>query len=282
MVERVASIVGARPAAWRGMQHGHTEAHTFVFALPNGESVFVKQATDAQTAVWLRRERSVYETVQAEFLPHLIGWDEDGLPLLVVEDVSGGHIAPPWSGETIERVRSVLDELAATGMPDGFPALEQYPRPLKRWNEIAEDREAFLKLGLVNADWFDRALPELIAAEAGAALAGNALVHSDVRSDNICFYGKRTVLVDWSWACRGNAKFDLVSWLPSLHAEGGPVPWNILVDEPELIAMQAGYLAHRVIQPGEQDPAIRELQLAQLRSALPWATKALGVDAELV
>ena len=57
MVERVASIVGARPAAWRGMQHGHTEAHTFVFALPNGESVFVKQATDA--GVQLKDENGV-------------------------------------------------------------------------------------------------------------------------------------------------------------------------------------------------------------------------------
>src|SRR6185295_5389179 len=164
MIERVARIAGSRPASWRAVHQGHTEAHTFLLALPNGESVFAKQATDAQTAMWLRRERSVYETVQAEFLPRLIGWDEAGLPLLVVEDVSGGHVAPPWSGETIKRVRTVLDELAATAMPDGFPALENYPRPLKRWNEIAEDREAFLRLGLVNTGWLERALPKLIAA----------------------------------------------------------------------------------------------------------------------
>lgn len=278
IIERVGKLAGSRPVKWRGVNQGHTAAQTFVAVLANGESVFVKQASDAQTAAWLRRERTIYETVRADFLPRLMGWSENGLPLLVLEDVSGGRTAPPWNDDAIKSVRTVLDKLAATLMPAEFPALENYPRRLKRWNEIACERDAFLRLGLVRADWLEHSLPVLIAAEDDAVLTGSSLVHSDIRSDNICFLADRTVVVDWSWACRGNSKFDLVSWLPSLHAEGGPAPWDMLLEEPGLIAMQAGYLAHRVMHPGEQDPAICRLQLDQLRSALPWASKALRLE----
>ncbi len=69
------------------------------------------------------------------------------------------------------------------------------------------------------------------------------------------------------------------AWLPSLHAEGGPPPWSYTINEPELIATIAGYFAYRAWQPPhKQGPAIRQLQLAQLRSALPWAAMALGLD----
>src|SRR5262249_10334661 len=156
---------------------------------------------------------------EAAFLPRLVGWDGSGFPILVVEDVSGRRTAPPWTGEAIARVRSVLGELAATAMPNDFPSLENYPKRLKCWREIVRSASSFLQLGLVTKVWLKRALPMLIDAESRARLSGSALVHSDVRSDNICFHAERTVLVDWAWACRGNATFDLVSWLPSLHAE---------------------------------------------------------------
>jgi len=272
LVERVQRLESRREA-----RAGHTTAQTFVVRLANRDSIFVKRAVDAETAAWLRREYRIYETVQADFLPRLVGWDGNGLPVLAVEDVSGGRTAPPWTAQSIAQVRSVLEGLAATAMPNDFPSLENYPKRLKCWREIERSAPSFLQLGLVTEGWLKYALPMLIDAESRARLSGSALVHSDVRSDNICFHAERTVLVDWAWACRGNATFDLVSWLPSLHAEGGPQPWEILDDEPALVAMHAGYLAERVTCPGKQDPEIRTLQLAQLDSALPWATKLLGL-----
>ena len=67
-----------------------------------------------------------------------------------------------------------------------------------------------------------------MAAEAEAVLDGTDLLHLDVRSDNLCFVGSRAVLVDWNWACRGNGLVDLAGWVPSLHAEGGPLPESCL------------------------------------------------------
>jgi Phosphotransferase enzyme family len=279
VLDRVKAIVGAVPITWRSMSKGHTAAECWVMQFENGSTAFVKHATDDQTAESLTAERRICELVRERFLPKFIGWDDHESPILVLEDVSAGQTAPPWSQEYIDRVFYLLDTLAAMKMPENVPALANYPEPFNGWQQIARDRYAFSELGLVSAEWLDHALPELVEAEIGVDLGGNSLVHTDMRSDNICFHQDRTILVDWSWACRGNPKFDLISWLPSVHAEGGPPPWEFTVDEPELIAMQAGYLANRASRPPiDQDASIRQLQLAQLRSALPWAAKALGIE----
>jgi Ser/Thr protein kinase RdoA (MazF antagonist) len=123
-------------------------------------------------------------------------------------------------------------------------------------------------------------LATLINAERTIRLDGDALVHMDVRSDNLCFHGERTLLVDWNWARRGNPAFDRIAWLPSLHMEGGPPPWSLTLGEPEIIAAIAGYFASRAfLSPPEHPagPAIRTLQRRQLESALPWAARALGL-----
>jgi aminoglycoside phosphotransferase (APT) family kinase protein len=55
-------------------------------------------------------------------------------------------------------------------------------------------------------------------------LAGDSLVHVDIRSDNLCLRNSCAVIFDWNQASIGNPLFDLAEWLPSLAAEGGPPP----------------------------------------------------------
>jgi hypothetical protein len=38
----------------------------------------------------------------------------------------------------------------------------------------------------------------------------------------------RAILVDWNWTRIGNGFFDVAGWLPSLHADGGPLPEAVL------------------------------------------------------
>jgi hypothetical protein len=71
---------------------------------------------------------------------------------------------------------------------------------------------------------------------------------------------------------------DLAFWLPSLHAEGGPPPEASLPDAPEWAAMVSGFFAARAGLPLiPSAPQVREVQLFQLRTALPWAVRALGL-----
>jgi Ser/Thr protein kinase RdoA (MazF antagonist) len=116
-------------------------------------------------------------------------------------------------------------------------------------------------------------------AEGAAPLDGAATLHMDVRSDNLCVLGDGVVLVDWNWVSVGNAAFDVAAWLPSLASEGGPEPEAIMPDaHPGFAAMLAGYfLSHACLPPIEQAPHVRALQLAQARTALPWAARLLDL-----
>lgn len=275
---RVEKITGAKPTSWRHIDRGYTVAERWVMLLDNGTSVFMKVATNENTIGWLRDEAKVYGSIHGDFLPKFIGWDDGEFPLIVLEDLSAGTWSWEWSHGYIQRVLNTLDKVANTQLPQDFPELTWMSEKLTGWQEVAEDPSGFLGLGLVSADWLQRALPTLMQAESTATLEGNSLVHFDVRSDNICFYGDRTLLIDWNWACRGNPKVDLIFWLPSLYAEGGPPPWEIALDEPELIAAVAGYYAAQTPKPvHKQGGAIRQLQLSMLKSALPWATRALDL-----
>jgi thiamine kinase-like enzyme len=181
----------------------------------------------------------------------------------------------------ITQVLDTLQQVAATTPPSTLASLEERRPLLAGWAHVAHDPATFLGLRLCSAAWLSHALDTLMAAEAQAQLAGDNLVHFDVRSDNLCFVGERVVLVDWTWACRGNGMVDIAAWLPSLHLEGGPLPETILSGEPCLAAMMSGYFAARAGRPAKnvQEARIRALQGAQLRVALPWAVRALALPA---
>jgi aminoglycoside phosphotransferase (APT) family kinase protein len=121
--------------------------------------------------------------------------------------------------------------------------------------------------------------PDLCAASAMAPLAGDALLHFDVRSDNLCIRGASAVLFDWNLARVGNPLVDIAFWLPSLASESGMPPEDVLPDcPPELIAYVAGFFASRAGQPViPHAPRVRQAQLEQLRAALPWAVRALDL-----
>src|SRR5262245_17610703 len=122
------------------------------------------------------------------------------------------------------------------------------------------------------------ALPELLAATERCAIAGDAFVHLDTRSDNICFVDGRAILVDWNWASVGRPLVDAAFWMPSLFAEGGPAPTEALADAGELTAVVSGFFAPLAwLPPPAGAPTARPIQLTQLKVALPWAVAVLGL-----
>jgi len=135
-----------------------------------------------------------------------------------------------------------------------------------------------VRLGLCSAAWLDEAAARLIDAAERAPLVGDRLVHLDVRSDNLCFRDGRAVLIDWNHALVANPELDVAFWLPSLAAEGGPQPDDVLPDAAELAAWVAGFFCRWAGgEPIPDAPHVRPLQIAQARTALPWAARALGL-----
>lgn len=278
LIARFERLMGVRPVAWKPVQGGYTLAGRWIVRFADDRSAFAKVGTTPDTARWLRAESGIYSRLRGGFLPTMIGWADGEEPILLLEDLSGAFWPPPWSAERVAQVLTALTSIAATPAPPDLPSLAASRDEWRGWVKIAEDPTAFLALGLCSAVWLAASLSTLVAAEAAADLSGENLVHSDVRSDNICFVSDRAVLVDWNWARRGNPRIDIAGWLPSLAAEGGPDPMSILPNEPELAALMSGYFAARAgLPPPTGAPRVRGVQLSQLKCALPWAATSLGL-----
>jgi thiamine kinase-like enzyme len=280
--ERVSALLGAEVVSLSRIQsRGYTTALHAVAALDDGRSVFVKAGAEEVTSGFLREEIEVCRVVQAPFMPTFHGADERDPPFLVLEDLSGRFSAPPWTDSKIAAVLELVEELRATPAPPELGSAERYrPDWTGRWDRIAADPEPFLALGLCSREWLADALPTLSAAAESAPLGGDVLVHTDIRSDNLAFVDGRAKLVDWNWASAGHPKLDLACWLPSLHAEGGPPPEALMPEGgAELAAMLAGvWGAGAGLPPPPTAPDVRVAQLTQLRVALPWAARQLGLE----
>jgi hypothetical protein len=276
---RVTRTLGWRPTSWRAASadRGASETGARWIVADGRRSAFVKVGATQLTAEWIRREHRNYQAIHGPFMPTLVGFDDDGeRPVLALEDLSAADWPPPWS---IAKVGAVLDVLARIHELPPPAHLERHPfEPGVDWDQVEGDPDDFLALGLCSRDWLWRSMPMLRRAAAVAPLDGDALVHLDVRSDNMCFTGSRTVLIDWNHAALANADFDVAAWLPSLHAEGGPAPETIMPAAPSFAAWTAGYFCARAGLPDiPEAPHVRPLQRIQARTSLAWAARALAL-----
>ena len=279
-VARAEQVLGAVASSWRPVASRIGNARgRWLVSLERGGLVFVKAPYHVESAEWLRIEALIYQGVDGAFLPRLLAWDGE---ILVLEDLSGELWPPPWTPASVEAVRTSLNELARVTPPSGLPPLENL-RPLfvdSGWPAIAVDPQAFLSLGLCSAEWLAGSLPTLTSAAESIELGGDSLVHVDIRSDNLCIRDGRALLIDWNWASVGNPILDLAGWLPSLEAEGGPAPEELLPGEsgaPFAASLAGLWCARAGLAPPADLPRLRELQLLQARPALAWAARVLGL-----
>jgi len=284
-VRRALKRLRAEPVAWEPVTtESHTPARRWIVTLTDGRRAFVKAATDELTAAWVRDEHLVYSMLRgAAFLPAYVGFSDDGAhPVIALEDLSGAAWPPPWTRANVDAVLETLDLVHGTPAPGGLPRADDPHLELRGgWAEVAREPDAFLGLGLCSSEWLDGNLGSLRAAAEGAPLEGEALLHFDVRSDNLCFRGDgHAILVDWNWASVGDPWIDVATWLPSLHAEGGPQPEEAAPGVPPgLAALVAGFFCAHAARPAlPTAPQVRGLQLRQARTALPWAARALGLS----
>src|SRR3954468_21651927 len=157
-MELVERLLGAPVVAERPVAGGYTPASNRVVTLADGRTAFVKTAVDKLTRGWLRAEQRVYAEVRGEFLPRCLGAGED---VLVLEDLSAAFWPPPWSRERIAAVRRALAQMRAVPPPPGFPVPDEVDDLRGGWRTVAADPAPFLALGVVSAEWLERALDDL-------------------------------------------------------------------------------------------------------------------------
>ena len=279
-LDRIERALGWRPTHWAPASAGRSGATAARLLVSSaGARAFVKLGTTELTAGWFRHEHENYLWLTGPFLPRLLGFSDDGsVPVLAIEDLSEATWPPPWDDEEVAQVLDTGALVHAHQIPPHVAALTDEFRD--DWDRVAMDPRPFLALGLCSTAWFEHAVPALSAAALAAPIRGSALLHLDIRSDNLCFHDGRAMIIDWDGPMVGNPDADLALWLPSLASEGGPQPEAILPAAPELAAWTAGFFCARAgLEPIPEAPHVRPLQLAQARTALPWAARALGLPA---
>ncbi len=284
----VASALRKEPVAWHKPHTGLSVAQRFVVRFADGSSAFVKAAVDDKTEAWLRTEHEILSSVEARFVPRSLAWLEKAArPALVIEDLSGAHWPADhkpvtWKPGQFEILFATLRQVAASTPPASLPAAEAGFEP--QWPFVAREADEFLALGLCSEAWFRAAIDGLVQAERSVPLAGDSLVHNDVRSDNLCFLATRMVLVDWGGALRGHRQHDLAAALSTLPLEGGPDPFEVMPEGGSWAAYHAGRSARRACVPSAglasttQAPQwFRKVLLRIAAICLAWAARALDL-----
>jgi Ser/Thr protein kinase RdoA (MazF antagonist) len=162
-----------------------------------------------------------------------------------------------------------------TPVPDLLTAAEYLGDDFAGWQRIRADPPAELDSCAA------RHLDDLcaLADRALAAVAGDTLVHTDIRADNLLLGPDGAVtIVDWPHACRGAAWLDTLLLLINVRLYGGHDTDRLLArcaaDPGDLVAVLAalaGFFmdyARRPPPPGL--PTLREFQRIQGEAVLAW------------
>jgi hypothetical protein len=254
--------------------------------LADGRTAFVKavgSALNQHSPGMHRREGLISGRLpNVAGLPRLIGSYDDGdWVALVFEEVAGRQPDTPWRVDDVQLVLATLGRLADQLTPSPLPDL---PPPELRddflgWHRLITDPDPGL------APWATARLDRLAERAGGALakLAGDTLVHWDVRSDNLLIGPDRTVtLVDWPWAFNGAPWIDRLQLLLNVRLYGGidVAPWfhrlaaDTAADPADLadvLAGLAGYFLDVARRPAPAGlPTIRAFQQAQGDVVLTW------------
>jgi hypothetical protein len=268
--------------------------------LADGRGLFVKAIHPAQnpdSPAMHRREGCVVASLPASApVPRLL-WSYDegeaGWVVLVFEEVAGQHPAQPWRADELGRVQEAMVLLSKTLTPSPLPpaitrfASNEFRTNLCGWRRLRDEQPS--RLAQLDS-WSIRHLATLIELEAAApaAVAGNTLLHFDIRADNMLLTPERVWFVDWPHACVGAAWVDVMFFAPSVTMQGGPSPEEVLAHHPAsrsaepagitaAIASMAGFFIHRSVQPPPPGlPTVRAFQAAQGVVAREWLAQRTG------
>jgi hypothetical protein len=275
-------VTGKRAVGWTVPDCGLSAALRYSVLSEDGSRVFVKAATDEETADWLRREHFLLSNVRQGFMPYVVDWiDRPGAyPVLISQDLShaywpASHSGVKWRLGDFELLFGALKELSTKPAPPELPDLHR--GLASGWSRIAGNPEAFLELGLCTERWLGKSIDALVEAEMGLDVTGSCLVHGDVRSDNICILGSTVVFVDWSHASRGYGRHDLATLLPTFHLEGGPAPYSVLPDGGGEAAAACAAHVYRLAADRGMPEWLKGVFRRLIAIELEWAARCLGL-----
>ncbi|HVF31598.1 MAG TPA: hypothetical protein VM933_01065 [Acidimicrobiales bacterium] len=259
--------------------------------LADGRRCFLKAgsaaATNDRVVDMLRNEAALGACFPADFpAPRLdLAVDDGEWVVLAFEEVAGHNPVQPWRPADLDATIAALDDLPT---PGGLPLRRAEVRLVGTFDGFAA---VIADPTGVDDDWTLRHLGRLAEVESAwpAATAGEALVHSDVRDDNVVLADDgRVLLVDWAHSFVGADWLDLAFALPSIELAGGPSCEDLVARsrrlrraDPEALTVVAvallGFFTNQARHaPPPGAPAVRAFQEAQRRVTRRWVEARLG------
>lgn len=288
---------------------GYTSTPTYRLALADGRRAFFKgtyQLSNMVAKDALLHEERVYRDLGGLLEAWMPRWytsvysaDWHGL---LLEDL-GPRNVPPW---TSGKARAIMHALAAfhrSTLGTQLPAWLSRPDEQlaqEHWGRTVQEADGFTRLApFAGAQasqllaWFEQASPmqaywmQQTALREGPA----ALLHGDLRSDNLRYTQGRLILFDWPAITVGRPEWDCVAFVQSITVEAGPPPEQLLAWYEErfplendavacALAWWLTYFAHRAWRadiPGL--PRVRRFQRQQLAVLASWAARQWSLPA---
>jgi aminoglycoside phosphotransferase (APT) family kinase protein len=262
-----------------------------------GQRVFIKAVgsnANPLAPTFHRREARIAALLPPDVpVPRLLwSFDEgdEGWIVLAFEDIEGRQPRQPWQSDELDRVLDALIRVSAALSPSPVPvslAGEAGGSVVfnRGWWQRLRDEPP---IGL--DPWSRRHAHVLAEIEAGAsaAVAGDTLLHLDIRADNLLLTPDRVLIVDWPHARIGAAWVDLVCFAPSVAMQGGPSPEELIQRHPAGRTAEAGALTAAVVAlagffiwgslqpPPPGLPTLRAFQASQGAIARAWAAHRTG------
>jgi aminoglycoside phosphotransferase (APT) family kinase protein len=288
----VEGALGATVLAARNERGGFSPGLAARCALSDGGRAFIKAVSAAQNPLAPRIHRREAEvaallpaSVPAPELRHV--HDDGDWVVLVFDEVAGHQPAEPWRWADLDVVIPAVLALGTHRAPDGLQsAADRHRAAFDGWRRLSAGDGDVDRLDPWTASNLD--LLARIETEWDDASRGTALVHADVRADNLLVDDRGGVtVVDWPWACVGAPFLDAVFLLPSVGLGGGPPPTEVVaryglfdaVDDAALLAAAvalAGFFRRAALDPPPPGlPHLRAFQAAQGDVARDWVRELL-------